>query len=104
MEVDVRSIKLLGARVLVKPQGVANEMTKAGLIVPAEFEGRMNFEDEWAEVVSVGEAVAESWAKPGDNVLVSKHGGASRQFEDGYYRIVMEEDIVGRIFREGENG
>lgn len=104
MEIEVKDIKLLGTRVLVKPMGVANDMKKAGLIIPSNFEGRMNFEDEWADVITVGEAVADSWARPGDKVLVSKHGGASREFSDGYYRIVMEADIVGRIFREGENG
>jgi len=90
-------LKPLGERVLVKP-GSAEEKTKAGIYIP----------DSAKEAPAEGEIVALGNGKlsggkthsfsvsKGDKVLYSKYSGDEIKLEGVEYKIMKEEEILGR--------
>ena len=88
----------VGYRVLVKPDK-PDDMTKGGIVVPANARDRLQAAVQSGEVIGIGshiEYCAE--IKKGDKVVFAKYSGSWTDDTDGTkYIIVNDEDIQGII-------
>lgn len=88
----------LGDRVVLK-QLVAEETTKAGIILP----GQNKEKPQQAEVIAVGPGgmidgkEVKMEVKVGDNVIYSKYAGTDVKIDDEEYIIVKQSDILAVI-------
>lgn len=91
-------IKPLGARVLVEPVEVKEEV-KGGIFIPDTAKEK----PQEGKVVAVGKKLDDNGkeiafdVKVGDTVLMPKYGGTEVKIGDKTYQIVREEDLLGVI-------
>lgn len=91
----------LGDRVLVKPEGAADEKTASGIIIPDTAHKE---KPERGEVVAVGDGkrtdkgeMLPMRVKVGDTVVFSKYGYDEIKIDDEEYYIVQESNILAII-------
>ena len=89
------ALKPLGDRVIVKPSK-AEEMTKAGIVLPDTVEKEKKEE---GEVVSIGngEKITKLGLKMGDRVLFGKYAGEDVTVEDVEYKVLEEKDVLAVV-------
>lgn len=89
------ALKPLGDRVIVKPSK-AEEMTKAGIVLPDTVEKEKKEE---GEVVSIGngEKITKLGLKTGDRVLFGKYAGEDVTVEDVEYKVLEEKDVLAVV-------
>ena len=91
-------IKPLGARVLVEPVEVKEEV-KGGIFIPDTAKEK----PQEGKVVAVGKKLDDNGkeiafdVKVGDTVLMPKYGGTEVKIGDKAYQIVREEDLLGIV-------
>ena len=81
----------LGDRVVLK-QVVAEETTKAGIVLP----GQTKEKPQQAEVVAVGPNV-EDLISVGDKVIYAKFAGTEVELDGANYLVMKQEDILAII-------
>lgn len=92
------NIKPLGARVLVEPTEI-KEQIKGGIFIPDTAKEK----PQEGKVVALGIKRDEDGkeiafdVKVGDTVLMPKYGGTEVKLGDKTYQIVREEDLLGVI-------
>ena len=90
------NIKPLGARVLVEPAEVKEEV-KGGIYIPDTAKEK----PQEGKVIAVGTKRDDDGkeipfdVKVGDTVLMPKYGGTEVKVGDKTYQIVREEDLLG---------
>ena len=89
------NIKPLGARVLVEPAEVKEEV-KGGIYIPDTAKEK----PQEGKVIAVGIKRDDGKELPfdvkvGDTVLMPKYGGTEVKVGDKTYQIVREEDLLG---------
>lgn len=89
------ALKPLGDRVIVRPSK-AEEMTKAGIVLPDTVEKEKKEE---GEVVSIGngEKITKLGLKAGDRVLFGKYAGEDVTVEDVEYKVLEEKDVLAVV-------
>lgn len=107
---NTSGIQPLDLRVLVLPDPVEVK-TAGGIILPDQHKEREKFAMQFGTLIAVGEnaweeaaARSSNFAKPqpGDRVVISKYGGVLLTGTDGKeYRLMNDEDVVGRITEAG---
>ena len=91
-------IKPLGARVLVEPATV-KEQLKGGIYIPDTAKEKPME----GVVIAVGKKLDKEGkeiafdVKVGDRVLMPKYGGTEVKIDDKEYQLVREEDLLGVI-------
>ena len=94
-------IRPLGARVLVKPVEVKDQV-KGGIYIPDSAKEK----PQEGEVIAIGIKRDDDGkeikfdVKVGDIVLMPKYGGTEIQIDDKTHQIVREEDLLGVIERK----
>lgn len=95
------SIKPLGDRVLVKPEGMGDTKTKTGIIIPDTAHKE---KPERGEVVAVGEGKRTEKGEliplrvaVGETIIFSKYGYDEVKIDDTEYYIVSESNILAVI-------
>lgn len=95
------SIQPMGDRVLVKPEGIGDEKSPGGIIIPDTAKKE---KPERGDVVAVGEGrrnekgeVLPMRVKVGDTIMFSKYGYDEVKIEDETYYIVNESNILAII-------
>ncbi len=92
------TIKPLGARVLVEPATV-KEQLKGGIYIPDTAKEKPME----GVVIAVGKKLDKDGkeiafdVKVGDRVLMPKYGGTEVKIDDKEYQLVREEDLLGVI-------
>lgn len=91
-------------KVLVKPDNV-DEVTKSGLIIPAQTADRERMAQVKGTLVACGGNAFEDWRgripKIGDRVYFAKYAGLKVQDESrGWYQLINDKDIAAIITRE----
>lgn len=107
---NTSGIQPLDLRVLVLPDPVEVK-TAGGIILPDQHKEREKFAMQFGTLIAVGENAWEEAAarsknfvkpQPGDRVVISKYGGVLLTGTDGKeYRLMNDEDVVGRITEAG---
>lgn len=89
------ALKPLGDRVIVRPSK-AEEMTKAGIVLPDTVEKEKKEE---GEVVSIGngEKITKLGLKVGDRVLFGKYAGEDVTVDDVEYKVLEEKDVLAVV-------
>lgn len=89
------ALKPLGDRVIVRPSK-AEEMTKAGIVLPDTVEKEKKEE---GEVVSIGngEKITKLGLKVGDRVLFGKYAGEDVTVEDVEYKVLEDKDVLAVV-------
>lgn len=89
------ALKPLGDRVIVRPSK-AEEMTKAGIVLPDTVEKEKKEE---GEVVSIGngDKITKLGLKAGDRVLFGKYAGEDVTVEDVEYKVLEEKDVLAVV-------
>ena len=92
-----KTIKPLGARVLVEPKDGSKEETKGGIIIPDSAKEKPME----GTIIAIGVKRDDDGkeipfdVKVGDKVLLPKYGGTEVKIDDKEFQLVREEDLLG---------
>ena len=89
----MNKVKVLGDRVLVKPEEI-NDKTEKGLFLPPS--AVKNNEPMTGEIVGVGHEASID-VKEGDNVLFKKYAYTTIDYEEVEYFVIDSDDILGIV-------
>ena len=87
-------------RLIVKLDNVKEE-TPGGLVIPDSVQNLAKYNAIVGKVYSIGEGCwkdfgdGSPWAKVGQEVLFAKNAGWMLEEDDGDYRIMNDEDVIG---------